>query len=78
MQKIELEETIAITSEHSLDLVALDEALKNLADLSPRQSQIVELKYFGGLSEEEIARNTRCFNTNCSSRLERSTSMALS
>ncbi len=37
------------------DLVALDEAMQKLANLNSRQSQIVELRYFGGLSEEEIA-----------------------
>lgn len=37
------------------ELIALDDALQELADLNPRQSRIVELRYFGGLSEEEIA-----------------------
>ena len=37
------------------DLVAVDEALEALAKLSPRQSQVVELRFFGGLSIEEIA-----------------------
>ena len=37
------------------ELVALDEALTNLAELDPRKSQIVELRYFGGLSVEETA-----------------------
>jgi serine/threonine protein kinase/WD40 repeat protein len=45
----------AVPLESKTDLVALDEALKNLADLNQRQSQVVELRYFGGLSEEEIA-----------------------
>jgi RNA polymerase sigma-70 factor (ECF subfamily) len=39
----------------SADLVALDDALNTLAVMSPRQSRIVELRYFGGLDEEEIA-----------------------
>lgn len=55
VQKIELEEAVQISEEQPVDLVALDEALKTLAELSPRQAQIVELKYFGGLSEEEMA-----------------------
>lgn len=55
VQKIELEETLAVSSKQPFDLVALDQALENLAEFSPRQSQIVELKYFGGLSEDEIA-----------------------
>lgn len=39
-----------------LDLLALDEALENLAALDGRQAQVVELRYFGGLSTEETAR----------------------
>ena len=37
------------------DVVAIDEALTRLAALSPRQSRIVELRYFAGLTEEEVA-----------------------
>ena len=37
------------------DLVALDDALKTLEALDPRQSQVVELRFFGGLSLEEVA-----------------------
>ncbi len=38
-----------------MDLVALDDALKALAALDARQSRIVELRFFGGLSTEETA-----------------------
>ena len=38
-----------------IDVVAIDEALMRLAELNQRQSKIVELRYFGGLTEEEIA-----------------------
>jgi RNA polymerase sigma factor (TIGR02999 family) len=56
VQKVELDETLVIAPlEEKTDLVALDEALKSLAEMNPRQSQVVELRYFGGLSEEEIA-----------------------
>ena len=41
--------------QNETDVVALNEALERLSDLSPRQSQIVELRYFGGLTEEQIA-----------------------
>ena len=41
--------------ERSLDLLALDDAMKQLALLDPRQSQIVELRFFAGLSIEETA-----------------------
>ena len=36
-------------------LLLLDEALKSLAKIDPRRSQVVELRYFGGLNNEEIA-----------------------
>ena len=39
----------------SRDLVALDDALTELAEAEPRESQVVELRYFGGLSVEETA-----------------------
>ena len=54
-QEVSFEDAVAVPFEQKMDLVALDEALKKLADLNQRQSQIVELRYFGGLSEEEIA-----------------------
>jgi RNA polymerase sigma factor (sigma-70 family) len=38
-----------------VDLVALDDALTRLASLDPRQSQLIELRFFGGLSIEETA-----------------------
>ena len=49
------EEPIAFSQEKSGELIALDEALTRLADLSPRQTQIIELRFFGGLSVEETA-----------------------
>jgi RNA polymerase sigma factor, TIGR02999 family len=53
--QVTLDEKIEAPFERETDLVALDEALENLAKLNRRQAQIVELRYFGGLSEEEIA-----------------------
>ena len=53
--KVPLEEAMAISSERSVDLVALDEALTRLAAIDPQQSRIVELRYFSGLSVEETA-----------------------
>lgn len=38
-----------------IDLLALDQALRALAELNPRQSRVVELRYFGGLTMEEVA-----------------------
>ena len=37
------------------EVIALDDALKNLAEMDPRKSQIVEMKFFGGLTTEEVA-----------------------
>lgn len=53
--QITLDERIEAPFETETNLVELDEALQRLAKLSPRQSRIVELRYFGGLSEEEIS-----------------------
>lgn len=50
-----LDEAIDIPGRRDLDLMELDQALKLLAELDARQSQIVELRYFGGLSIEETA-----------------------
>jgi RNA polymerase sigma-70 factor (ECF subfamily) len=51
-----LEEGLAFTPEHSEELLKLDEALDRLSKLDPRQSRIVELRFFGGLSVEETSR----------------------
>ena len=39
----------------SIDLLALDEALRRLAEIEPRRAQVVDLRYFGGLTEPEVA-----------------------
>ena len=50
-----LDEVVAFSPEHSQELVRLDEALDRLATLDSRQSRIVELRFFGGMSVEETA-----------------------
>lgn len=55
MTRVELDEALDFSVDRSSDLVALDEVLKELAKLSERQSRVVELKFFGGLQENEIA-----------------------
>jgi RNA polymerase sigma factor (TIGR02999 family) len=45
----------AVMSKEVADVIALDESLNNLAELDPRKSQIVEMKFFGGLTNEEVA-----------------------
>ena len=54
-QKVSLDEAPDVSDERAADVIALDEALTTLAALDPRKSQIVELKYFGGLTIEETA-----------------------
>ena len=51
-----LDEAFAFSPEHSEDLLKLDEALDRLSKLDPRQSRIVELRFFGGLSVEETSK----------------------
>jgi len=53
--KVALNEGAAVVQQRGVDFIALDQALDNLAQLDPRQSRIVELRFFGGLTEEEIA-----------------------
>lgn len=53
--QVTLDERFDIPLENETDMVALDDALKRLAAFSPRQSRIVELRYFGGLTEEQVA-----------------------
>jgi RNA polymerase sigma factor (TIGR02999 family) len=54
-ERVSLDEAMAVAPERGADLLALDEALARLQALNPRQAQVVELRYFGGLSEEETA-----------------------
>lgn len=55
VRPLQLDDALAVTEEQYVDLVALDEALKALAALDPRKSQVVELHFFGGLNLEETA-----------------------
>lgn len=53
--RAELPETLAIAPQMELDLLLLDQALKALAEFDERKAKIVEMKFFGGLTAEEIA-----------------------
>ena len=53
--RVSLAEAEYAAPESSADIIALDEALSSLAKLDARKSQVVELKFFGGLQEEAIA-----------------------
>ena len=54
-QQVSLDEAAAVASGIGSEMIRLDEALKTLAEMDPRRSQVVELRYFGGLNNEEIA-----------------------
>jgi RNA polymerase sigma factor (TIGR02999 family) len=50
-----LDQAVEWAEERDFDLIALDEALDGLAKFAPRQSRIIEMRFFGGLTAEEIA-----------------------
>jgi RNA polymerase sigma factor (TIGR02999 family) len=54
-QQVTLDDALMLTRGRNEDLVALDEALKSLTGVDPRKSQVVEMRFFGGLSVEETA-----------------------
>jgi RNA polymerase sigma factor (TIGR02999 family) len=53
--KVTLDETEFLTTDRSSDLVAIDDALQALAGFDPRKAQVVEMRFFGGLTLEETA-----------------------
>ena len=53
---VSLDEALTVSEERAAELVALDDALKELAKFDARKAQVVELRFFGGLSVEETAR----------------------
>ncbi len=54
-QQVSLDEVAVVAVERASSLLSLDEALSRLAEMDSRRSQVVELRYFGGLNNEEIA-----------------------
>jgi len=55
MQRVEFDEALAMAVERPDEVLAVDEALGRLSALNPRQARVVELRYFAGLSVEQIA-----------------------
>jgi RNA polymerase sigma factor (TIGR02999 family) len=55
MRQVSLDEAAAVSVERAAEFIALDEALSRLAIIDQRRSRMVELRFFGGLSEEETA-----------------------
>jgi RNA polymerase sigma-70 factor, ECF subfamily len=55
LEKVPFDEAVALPLERSRELIDLDDALKSLEEKDPRKAQIVELLYFGGLTQDEVA-----------------------
>ena len=55
IRQVSLDEELVVSQEQGEDLVAIDEALSALAEVDARKAQVVELRFFGGLTEEETA-----------------------
>lgn len=55
LRRIELEDDVAVAEQRSDEVLALDAALEKLGAVNARQAQVVELRYFGGLSVEQVA-----------------------
>ena len=55
VQHVDLDEAAVVARDRTADLVALDDAMTALARLDPRKGQIIEMRFFGGLSVEETA-----------------------
>jgi RNA polymerase sigma factor (TIGR02999 family) len=55
MPKVTLEDAMVASRRKDMDVIALDDALTDLGKIDPRQSRVVELRYFAGLSLEEIS-----------------------
>ena len=55
LQRVPLEEPLLFTEEQSEELVTLNEAIERLAQIDARQSRVVELRFFGGLTVDETA-----------------------
>src|SRR5207247_11381645 len=54
-RRVSLDDALAVPHDRRADIVALDDALRELASVDPRKSRMVEMRFFGGLSVEETA-----------------------
>lgn len=55
VRRVSLDEAAVVAQEQAAELLALDDALKSLAAIDPRKCQVIELRFFGGMSVEESA-----------------------
>jgi len=69
-QQVSLDEALIVTQARGTDLVALDDALTALSQLDPRQSKVVELRFFGGLTRRRDCRGVGSYFTHCADGLE--------
>ena len=53
--KVNLDESAVLSPAPDRSILAVDEALTSFSEMAPRQAKVVELRYFGGLTEEEVA-----------------------
>ena len=53
--QVSFNESFVVSPENTPDLIAIDDALNSLAEVDARQARIVELRFFGGLTEDETA-----------------------
>jgi RNA polymerase sigma factor (TIGR02999 family) len=58
-ERVNIDDVAIFASEGEESMLALDEALEEFARIAPRQARVVELRYFAGLNEEEIAEITK-------------------
>ncbi len=77
-EKVEFDEALALAPSRSVDLIALDDALQDLAKLKPEHSQIVELHFFGGLDLPGSRRGARHFFADGGTRMEDGAGLAAS
>jgi RNA polymerase sigma-70 factor, ECF subfamily len=54
-RRVPLSDSVAVTEQRSVDLIVLDDALNRLAEFDQRRARVLELRYFGGLTEEQAA-----------------------
>jgi RNA polymerase sigma factor (TIGR02999 family) len=54
--RVALDEACALSPQKDEDVLALDEALEKLASIDPRQAKVVELRFFGGMNVDEVAK----------------------
>jgi RNA polymerase sigma-70 factor (ECF subfamily) len=56
-ERVSLEEGLALSKEKSVDVLAVEEALQELETSDPRAAKVIEMKFFGGMTEVDIAQN---------------------